>query len=137
MSVNNKTCLYCSYKDMVHIPEHHCYMFVEKPTTACMKFLSKPSTTSMTEEPLFPSQDSSLQSQVGGDHYKSLGEYQPWQVLSKWLIAEELQGYMKGTVIVYLCRNKENVREDIEKAKHTIELYLELSAKENKIVSSK
>lgn len=44
---------------------------------------------------------------------------------------------MKGTVIAYLCRNKENMREDIEKAKHTIELYLELSAKENKIVSSK
>ena len=70
---------------------------------------------------------SSLDSQVGGNHYKKLGNYQPWQVMAKWLTPEELFGYMKGTVIAYLARNKENPREDAEKAMHTIQLYLELS----------
>lgn len=70
---------------------------------------------------------SSLDSQVGGSHYKKLGNYQPWQVIAKWLTPEELFGYMKGTVIAYLARNKENPREDAEKAMHTIQLYLELS----------
>lgn len=73
--------------------------------------------------------ESALSSQVGGDHYKKLGEFQPWNVLSKWLTPEELFGYMKGTVIAYLARNKENPREDAEKAMHTIQLYLELSEK--------
>lgn len=71
-------------------------------------------------------------SQVGGDHYKKFGEYQPWEVLSKWLNPDELKGFMKGTVISYLAREQDkNGREDIEKAKHTLELYLKLSEKRN------
>lgn len=69
-------------------------------------------------------------SQVGGDHYKKLGNYQPWEVLAKWLNPDELKGFMKGTVIAYLAREQDkNGREDIEKAKHTLELYLKLSEK--------
>ena len=71
---------------------------------------------------------SALDKQSGGDHYSKLGDYQPWQVLEKWLTEEELKGFMKGTVIAYLAREDDKgKRLDIEKAKHTIELYLELT----------
>ena len=71
---------------------------------------------------------STLSSQVGGNHYAKFGEYQPWQVLAKWLTPEELKGYMKGTVIAYLAREDDKgKRQDIEKALHTIQLYLEVS----------
>ena len=80
-------------------------------------------------EDLFDKEDElAINSQVGGDHYKKMGEYQPWIVASKWLSPEELQGFMKGTVIAYLAREDDKGgRKDIEKAMHTIQLYLELS----------
>lgn len=90
----------------------------------------KESILSSGQYPLFESvPESALNSQVGGEHYKKLGEFQPWNVLAKWLTPEELFGYMKGTVIAYLARNKDNPRQDAEKAMHTIQLYLELSEK--------
>jgi hypothetical protein len=69
-----------------------------------------------------------LVSQVGGDHYKKLGDYQPWSVMAKWMTPEELRGYMKGTVCAYICREADKGgRTDIEKAMHTIQIYLEVS----------
>lgn len=71
---------------------------------------------------------SALDEQVGGDHYKKLGEFQPWSVLHKWLTPEELKGFMKGTVISYLQREADKgQREGIRKAHHTMSLYLELT----------
>jgi hypothetical protein len=69
-----------------------------------------------------------LHGQVNGDHYKKLTPYQPWQVMAKWLTAEELKGYMKGTVCAYLCREVDKGgKDDIEKALHTMQIYLEVS----------
>lgn len=76
---------------------------------------------------------SALKEQVGGEHYKILGKYQPWKVVSKWLTSEELLGYGKGTAIAYLARRKGSIkdqRRDIRKAIHTLQLYLELTAEE-------
>lgn len=71
---------------------------------------------------------SALGNQAGGDHYKKLGAYQPWQVLHRWLTPEELKGFIKGTVIAHLAREDDKGGGlDIEKAKHTLELYLELT----------
>ena len=65
--------------------------------------------------------------QVGGDHYKTMGDYQPWQVLAAWMTPEELRGYMKGTVIAYLAREKQKGGDqDIGKALHTMQLWQEL-----------
>lgn len=50
---------------------------------------------------------SALDVQEGGDHYKKLGEYQPWEVLRRWLTPEEFRGYMKGTAIAYLAREQD------------------------------
>lgn len=70
---------------------------------------------------------SAVDSQKGGDHYKKLGIYQPWIVLSKWMKPNELKGFMKGTVIAYLAREEDKGGDlDIEKAYHTMGLYLEL-----------
>lgn len=71
---------------------------------------------------------SALNDQEGGDHYKKMGEFQPWNVLSKWLTPEELRGFMKGTVIAYLARERDKGGDmDIRKALHTMQLYEELS----------
>lgn len=63
----------------------------------------------------------SEQGQVGGDHYKKLGKYQPWEVLRKWLTPEEFRGYCKGEAIVYVARELDKGGlESIEKAYHTL-----------------
>ena len=65
-----------------------------------------------------------LDVQIGGDHYKKLGQYQPWQVAAACMSPAELRGYMKGTVLAYLMREGDKGGDlDIEKARHTIELW--------------
>lgn len=64
--------------------------------------------------------------QVGGDHYSKMGIHQPWQVLPNWMTPEELRGFAKGTAVVYLAREGDKGGDqDIEKAIHTLQLYLE------------
>lgn len=71
---------------------------------------------------------SALETQEGGNHYVKLGQYQPWEVLSKWMTHEELKGYAKGTVVAYLAREADKGgRLDIQKAMHTLQIYLELT----------
>lgn len=70
---------------------------------------------------------SALDVQEGGDHYKKLGAYQPWEVLRRWLTPEEFRGYMKGTAIVYLAREQDKGGMlDIRKAGHTLQGLVEL-----------
>ena len=70
---------------------------------------------------------SALDTQVGGKHYKEMGEYQPWIVLQYWLTPEEFKGYMKGTAIAYLAREQaKGGAQDIAKAAHTLAALVEL-----------
>ena len=65
--------------------------------------------------------------QVDGDHYLEMGDYQPWHVLQHWLTAEEFRGYMKGTAIAYLARERAKGKDkDIDKAAHTLKAFLEI-----------
>lgn len=65
-----------------------------------------------------------LKGQVGGDHYRKMGAYQPWAVLPHWLTPDELRGFAKGTVIAYLARERDKGGiEDILKSMHTLQLY--------------
>lgn len=74
---------------------------------------------------------SALNHQVGGTHYKKLGRFQPLEVMRHWLTPEEFKGYAKGTVLAYLAREQaKGGRQDIEKAAHTLEIYLELTKEE-------
>lgn len=69
-----------------------------------------------------------MQGQVGGSHYSKLGHYQPWEVLHKWLTPEELKGAMKATAVIYLAREADKGgREDIKKAVHTLQMYLNMT----------
>lgn len=70
---------------------------------------------------------SASDTQVGGDHYKKLGAYQPWEVLRAWLTPEEFRGFMKGTAIAYLAREQDKGGdEDVRKATHTLQGLIEL-----------
>ena len=70
---------------------------------------------------------SALDIQEGGDHYKKLGAYQPWEVLRRWLTPEEFRGYMKGTALSYLAREHDKGGlEDIKKASHTLQGLIEI-----------
>lgn len=70
---------------------------------------------------------SALDVQEGGDHYKKLGAYQPWEVLRAWLTPEEFRGYMKGTAIAYLARERDKGGMlDIKKGAHTLQGLVEL-----------
>lgn len=66
-----------------------------------------------------------LEAQVGGNHYKSMA-IQPVEYIYKNDIP-----YIEGCVIKYISRwrNKNGV-EDLQKAKHFIELLIELEEKE-------
>ena len=59
---------------------------------------------------------SALKKQVGGNHYNKL-KVQPIE-----FIQETGLGYCTGNVVKYLTRNKQNRKEDLEKAYHYIEL---------------
>lgn len=64
--------------------------------------------------------------QVAGDHYQKLGDYQPWEVLRRWLTPEEFRGFMKGTAIAYLARERDKGGlVDIEKGTHTLQAFIE------------
>lgn len=67
---------------------------------------------------------SALAKQEGGDHYKKL-VIQPVEYIHRNGI-----GYMEGNVIKYVSRWREkNGLQDLEKAKHYIELLIEMETR--------
>ena len=73
-----------------------------------------------------------IKRQVGGDHYKNMGPYQPWEVLDAWLTREQMVGYLLGTAVAYLGRFNVDGRPskggvvDMKKAIHTLERAVEI-----------
>jgi hypothetical protein len=64
--------------------------------------------------------------QVGGSHYKDMGDFQPWDVLQHWLTPEEYRGYQKGVAIAYLARERQKGGDqDIRKAVHHLQRLVE------------
>lgn len=62
------------------------------------------------------------ETQVGGSHYKDMGDFQPWDVLAHWLTPEEYRGYQKGVAIGYLARERSKGGDtDIRKAIHHLQ----------------
>lgn len=65
--------------------------------------------------------------QIGGTHYKDMGEYQPWDVLQHWLTPEEYRGYQKGVAIAYLARERaKGGDQDLRKALHHLQKMVEV-----------
>ena len=74
---------------------------------------------------------SALDQQVSGNHYKDL-PIQPVEFIYKNNI-----GYLEGNVIKYICRHKaKNGLADLEKAKHYIELLIELEYGQEKALDN-
>lgn len=70
--------------------------------------------------------ESPLTTQVAGNHYKDL-KIQPVE----YIHANGL-GYMEGNVVKYVTRwRKKDGRKDLEKARHYIDLLLELEGRTN------
>jgi len=64
---------------------------------------------------------SAFDTQVGGDHYKSMA-IQPTEFLQRNKIP-----FCESAVIKYVCRHRfKNGRQDIEKAIHFLEMLLEM-----------
>lgn len=61
--------------------------------------------------------------QIGGTHYVSL-DVQPWTAMQSWF-PESFPDYLLMNALKYIARNKCDKREDIEKAKHYLEKWLE------------
>lgn len=79
----------------------------------------------MSQIEMFPDlQTSALNVQVAGDHYKTLA-IQPVE----YIHANKI-GYFEGNVIKYVSRwRSKNGIKDLEKAKHYIELLIELETR--------
>lgn len=66
--------------------------------------------------------------QIGGSHYKDMGQFQPWDVLRHWMTEEEYRGWMKGNALVYLARERsKGSNEDLRKALHTLTKLVEIT----------
>lgn len=61
--------------------------------------------------------------QVGGDHYKTKGKTQHWDI-----VVEHELNYFEAQITRYVmrCRRKKNMLEDLRKARHYIDKYAEL-----------
>jgi len=59
--------------------------------------------------------------QVGGNHY-SKHTIQPWHIVDEYGL-----DHYRATAIKYMLRNKMDVREDIQKAIHCLEHWLEIN----------
>lgn len=58
--------------------------------------------------------------QVGGNHYKSLA-VEPWDAMEAWLIPIEFIGFLRGNIIKYHARaqqGKGSPEENLRKAAH-------------------
>lgn len=67
---------------------------------------------------------SAIDEQVGGDHYKTLG-MQPIEITYKNFGYEGVRHSVYTNINKYLTRNKDNHREDLEKAIHLLQMQLE------------
>ena len=67
--------------------------------------------------------------QIGGAHYKQHTQ-EPWDILRECFSAEEWQGFMLGSAIVYLLRRKGDGKDDVRKAQHFLEKFLEATSEE-------
>jgi hypothetical protein len=66
--------------------------------------------------------------QIGGSHYRNANiKIQPWDIV----VANQLD-YFQGNILKYLMRWKtKNGLEDLYKAKHFLEKYIEVNTNEN------
>jgi hypothetical protein len=66
--------------------------------------------------------------QPGGDHYKKHGDLQPWDAVAAWNL-----DFFQGNILKYIVRWRDKGGlEDLEKAKHYLEKYIEVETNNRK-----
>lgn len=111
----NNECIYCG-ASVIEKSSNNEYFY---PGTPIEAFMSQADVVPKAKA------NDPLNNQIDGEHYKQLGDAQPWKIFPKWFTPEELRGYVKGEVIVYLCRERDKGGiKDIRKAHHVLSLYL-------------
>jgi len=79
-------------------------------------------TVSTSNEPVMSASTSSLDIQVGGDHYKDM-KIQPVE-----FITTNNLGFLEGCIVKRICRWREkDGLKDLEKIKHEVDLLIELN----------
>ncbi len=63
---------------------------------------------------------------IGGDHYTKL-DVQPWDAMQSWFPEKSFRDYLLMNAVKYIARDKGNKVEDIQKAHHYLEKWLELT----------
>lgn len=71
-----------------------------------------------------PTKPSAMSAQVGGTHYKDLG-VQPLELTLKNMSFEAFEGACYTKINKYMIRNKDNKVEQLQKAKHVLEMWIE------------
>lgn len=102
---------------MIVEPEQLFCMYCNGPITAHRDDCKRPKDAAP---------DTALDTQVGGDHYKSMA-IQPVEFIHANRI-----GYIEGAVIKYVCRwRRKNGVEDLKKARHFLDLLIQLEGVNN------
>lgn len=82
---------------------------------------------SPTDEGFVPIEESSLDKQVGGNHYKDFA-IQPVEFIQKNKL-----GWCEGNIVKYICRyEQKNGKQDLEKVKHYVDLLIDMKYSEEK-----
>lgn len=69
---------------------------------------------------------SPLEDQIGGNHYLNM-KIQPIEALKSWLTPEEFRGWIKGSALYYIARERlKGGDQDLDKAAHILELFKSL-----------
>lgn len=70
--------------------------------------------------------------QIGGTHYKGEGKVEHWDIVAQWNL-----DYFQGQITKYIMRWKsKGGLQDLEKARHFLDKYIELESKSKKAKDS-
>ena len=69
--------------------------------------------------------------QIDGNHYNKL-KVQPWSFMESFMSPEEFEGYLMGNIIKYVARDKGSDIEDMKKAIHYAEKWVEFREERRK-----
>jgi hypothetical protein len=75
--------------------------------------------------------------QVGGVHYRK-HRIQPWDAMAEWFTPEEFRGFLKGSALKYIARERDKGGlVDLQKAHHYLETLIEAESRRRRPKSRK
>jgi hypothetical protein len=123
----------------IYNPEDHKHNWLADYTCGKTVFycsICGAESATMAEDMNAEKSPSPLSTQIGGNHYKDLA-IQPVEFIYRNKPVEFIYrnkiGYMEGNIIKYTCRHRsKNGRQDLEKARHYLDMLIEMEYGEKK-----